>query len=154
MQLCVEIEERDAAAHGADYLNLHPWQPLPKLVEAKDDYVSTVIEALRQIKIEAGRARIVVHHLAGHAPERVSDLAAAMGVEGAHLWLHDYFTLCTSYALQRNNVTPCNVPAATSNACGICLFGVARRKQEVRIARLFETLDIHLISPSGRSERC
>ncbi len=163
VQLCVEIEEHNAAAHGVDYLNLHPWQPLPKLAEAEDDYVmclvmnghmlgaasvSTVIDALKQTKRDYAGARIIVHHLAGHAPERVVDIAAALRVESAQFWLHDYFTLCTSYALQRNNVTPCNVPAPTSNASHICLFGAARRRQESRIAKLFERLDIHLISPS------
>ena len=163
VQLCIEIEERNVAAHDVDYLNLHPWQPLPKLAEVDDDYVlclvlngdtigaasvSTVIEALRHAEVSRHPARIVVHHLAGHAPERIAELAGALSVETAHFWLHDYFTLCTSYALQRNNVTPCNVPEPTSNACQICLFGAERLRQNARIARLFETLDVHLISPS------
>ncbi len=163
VQLCVEIEAQNAEAYGADYLNLHPWQPLPKLADADEDYalslvlngsmigvasVSNVTTALGRLNVAAQAAHIVIHHLAGHAPERVAEIADALNVERAHLWLHDYFTLCTSYALQRNNITPCNVPSQSSNACHICLFGGERRAQSVRIETLFEAIDIHVISPS------
>ncbi|MEM7753787.1 MAG: hypothetical protein AAF230_10255, partial [Pseudomonadota bacterium] len=75
-------------------------------------------------------------------------MAASLGVGRARLWLHDYFTLCTSYALQRNNVSFCGAPAPTSNACGICLFGEARAKQGPRMQTLFDALDIEVVSPS------
>ncbi len=163
VQLCVEIEAQDAADHGADYLNLHPWQPLPKLADAQEEYslclvlngatigiasVADVTDALQRLEVADQAAHLVIHHLAGHAPERIVAIAEALGSESAHLWLHDYFTLCTSYALQRNNVTPCNVPDASSNACHICLFGMERRKQMDRVEALFQALPIHLVSPS------
>ncbi len=162
VQLCIEIEERDARANGVDYLNLHPWQPLPKLADAGADPIlrlvlngktlgcaraATVIAALPKLTGDI-TPRMVIHHLAGHTPEVIAALAKALGVKRAHLWLHDYFTVCTSYALQRNNVTPCNVPRAGSNACGICLFGAERQRQQTRIATLFERLAIDVVSPS------
>ncbi|MCG6885499.1 MAG: hypothetical protein LJE62_17260, partial [Silicimonas sp.] len=163
VQLCVEIEARDSLAHGLDYLNLHPWQPLPKLADADADSIlclvlngrmvgtsraSNVAAALSSLPGLAGQTRLVIHHLSGHAPEAVASLAGQLGVERAHFWLHDYFTLCTSYALQRNNVTPCSVPDAASNACGICIFREERARQASRLARFFETLAIDVVSPS------
>ena len=160
VQLCIEIEERNAFAEGVDYLNLHPWQPLPKFAEADDDPVlravlnganvgtaraSAFVAALPEV---AAPVDLVIHHLAGHAPETIIELADALGAHRAHLWLHDYFTLCTSYALQRNNVVPCNVPDIGSNACHICIFGLERQKQQARVAELFERLEIDVISPS------
>lgn len=163
VQLCVEIEESDAQNHGFDYLNIHPWQPLPKLAEPDDDYIVCLIlngaeigaarisetaRALTRVPIYEGPPEIVIHHLAGHAPERIAELAGTLRSPRAHLWLHDYFTLCTSYALQRNDITPCQVPAAASNACQICRYGAARQQQEKRMADLFDLLDMHVIAPS------
>lgn len=162
VQLCIQIEERDARAHGYDYLNLHPWQPLPKLAPADGDGVLCVIfngaylgaarasEVLASLPLlsAAMPARLVVHHLAGHAPETILAIAEGFAVSRAHLWLHDYFTLCTSYALQRNNVMACDAPEVGSNACNICLFGKERLRQKDRIAALFNALDVTLVSPS------
>ncbi|MEM7751950.1 MAG: hypothetical protein AAF230_00960, partial [Pseudomonadota bacterium] len=133
VQLCIEIEEAEAARRDFDYLNLHPWQALPKLADTDDDLrlvlvlnglrigvarATDIVDALGQLPEITEPAEIVIHHLAGHAPEVLVAMAASLGVGRARLWLHDYFTLCTSYALQRNNVSFCGAPAPTSNACG------------------------------------
>ncbi len=163
VQLCIEIEARDAVSRGLDYLNLHPWQPLPKLADRDADPIlglvlngetlglaraSSVVAALPRLQVQSGGGALIIHHLAGHTPEAVVALAKALKIKRAHFWLHDYFTLCTSYALQRNNVSPCNVPAVDSNACGICLFGKARREQLERVRALFEALDVTVVTPS------
>lgn len=162
VQLCIGIEEASSFTNGYDYLNLHPWQPLPRFAESEDDYVISMVlngealgcarmseltEAL-SANVRKGSAGLVIHHLAGHAPERVLSLAQRLRVKRAHFWLHDYFTLCTSYTLQRNNVAACDAPDVTSNACGICLFGQERARQTSRFAALFEGLDITLVAPS------
>ena len=162
VQLCIELEELAARDRDYDYLNLHPWQPLPKLAGAGDDVLLSVIlngetvgvasaselsDAFTEIAAPAD-TEMVIHHLAGHAPEAIIALAERLEIGRAHFWLHDYFTLCTSYTLQRNNVSPCDAPCVTSNACRICLFGKEREDQLERLSGLFERLDITLVAPS------
>jgi hypothetical protein len=162
VQLCVELEEVSSISKGRDYLNIHPWQPLPRLADAENDTVlslvlngatvgsanaSTLCEAMASA-VDAGSVEMVIHHLAGHAPEQVLSLARRLGIARAHFWLHDYFTLCTSYTLQRNNVAQCDAPEATSNACRICLFGQERARQVARMETLFDALEITVVAPS------
>lgn len=163
VQLCIAIEEKEAARRDVDYLNLHPWQALPKLAEPEDDPLlvlalngrdlglaraSQIVSALGALPRATEPPEIVIHHLAGHAPEAVVAMAESLAVRHARLWLHDYFTLCTSYALQRNNVSACSAPEVDSNACGICLFGRQRVPQAARIGMLFAELDVEVVSPS------
>ncbi|MEM9426985.1 MAG: hypothetical protein AAGA06_09820 [Pseudomonadota bacterium] len=163
VQLCIAIEEEEAARRDVDYLNLHPWQALPKLADPEDDPLlvlalnghdlglaraSQVASALGALPRAAEPPELVIHHLAGHAPETIVAIAESLEVKHARLWLHDYFTLCTSYALQRNNVSSCSAPDAASNACGICLFGQQRIRQAARIEALFADLDVEVVSPS------
>ena len=163
VQLCIESEEKLARSRDTDYLNIFPWQPLPFLApEHSDPLVGLVLNgidvgfALTSDAIEAaiavsGHTRscdIAVHHLAGHAPEQFIKLANALEPENSLIWLHDYFTLCTSFALQRNNAAPCDAPSIHSNACGICLYRDERESQSVRIRRFFESLDLTVVAPS------
>lgn len=163
VQLCIGIEEREAVLRSTDYLNLHPWQPLPKFAEAGSDpllvlvlngrsigtaLASAIVEAVSRIDPVIAGADLVIHHLAGHAPEAVAEISESLGINRVRLWLHDYFTLCTSYALQRNNVSQCNAPDPGSNACGICLFGAERVRQAARMSAFFERLEVDVVSPS------
>jgi hypothetical protein len=164
VQLCIQREEKQANLAGHDYLNLHPWQPLPRLAhpdEDPDPYVvmllngkrlgisrmSAVIGAVRAIAPRRD-VSLVVHHLLGHHPEQMVELAAAAGKPGCFFWLHDFFSLCPSFTLQRNNRAFCHAPDLGSNACSICLFGEERARHVPRIRDLFARLRVHVLSPS------
>ncbi len=161
VQLCIEMEADLAASKGFDYLNLHPWQPLPKLADAASEPIMMMVlngqtlgaanmtQIAQALVGNAGDgAELVIHHLSGHAPEEIVALAKALGLSTCHFWLHDYFTLCTSYALQRNNVASCDAPSITSNACHVCVYGKERGAQAARVSAFFGALDVHLASPS------
>ncbi len=161
VQFCIAMEARRAAERGYDYLNIHPYQPLPTLAARDADPVMSVLlngDALGHARMSvltkaiaaAGLPdpRLICHHLMGHAPEQIAALAHALCQTACHFWLHDNFSVCTSYALQRNNVAFCGAPKATSNACTICLYGQERRDQAQRMALFFDALDIDVIAPS------
>lgn len=165
VQYCIQHEEETARAHGWVYLNLHPHQPLPRLVheaETDDTLVTLVLSgqtigaARMSVLAQATRAfagdfrqvEVVIHHLMGHSTEQLLDLARAAGTRRCWMWLHDFFTLCPSFALQRNNVTYCAAPPEGSNACRLCLYGEERVSHGIRMADFFGHLAVHVIAPS------
>jgi hypothetical protein len=165
VQLCIQREEQAAIARGWAYLQFHPWQPLPCLAPAGDggDLPVTLVlngtpigtatmaalTAAVARSVEAGRmVRLVVHHLLGHSPEALAALARATRVREVPFWLHDFFTLCPSYTLQRNGLVFCGAPDAGSNACGLCVFGSERHQHQSRVRAFFEELPVHAVAPS------
>lgn len=165
VQFCIQHEEEIACDRGVIYLNLHPYQPLPRLAhdaETPDVPVSlllagemigtapmsAVTEAVSKLAGDFAAIDVVVHHLMGHSPEQVAALVHATGYDRCRMWLHDFFSLCPSHALQRNNVTFCGAPPMTSNACRLCLYGNERFDHRARIERFFDDLSVHVIAPS------
>lgn len=165
VQFCIQHEEEIACDRGVLYLNLHPYQPLPRLAhdaETPDVPVSlllagetlgtapmsAVAQAVSMMGDDFDAINVVVHHLLGHSPEQVAALVRATGHSRCWMWLHDFFSLCPNYALQRNNVTFCGAPPMASNACRLCLYGNERLDHSARMARFFEDLSVHVIAPS------
>jgi hypothetical protein len=165
VQFCIQHEEQTARSRGVLYLNLYPLQPLPCLAdmdETPDVLVSLLLSGvpigvapmsavIAAVRARAGGFRtteVVVHHLLGHSPEQVADLVRAAGGTQCWLWLHDFFTLCPSYALQRNDVSFCGAPPPGSNACRLCLYGPERDRHRARMARFFDGLSVQVIAPS------
>lgn len=163
VQLCQQREEAEARARGLIYLQAHPWQPLPALAAAQDDYlvtllcngapigtaaVSELVAAVAHMAAAGRATRLVIHQLLGHSPEAVTRLAAATGKPKALFWLHDFLTLCPSYTLQRNTLRFCGAPPETSNACGLCSFGTARPDHLARLRACFDAVDVTIVAPS------
>lgn len=164
-QLCVSREEAAVAAAGHCYLALHPWQPLPRLAAPEDalelpvslvlngEFLGTspiadVTAAIAEAKCPDTVFTLVIHSLLGHAPEAVAKMARVLDPDDAWFWLHDNFSICPSYALQRNGITYCGAPAPTSQACGICVYGEERRQHLPRIRELFAEIDFTVVAPS------
>ncbi len=166
VQNSIAEEARAFAARGWTYLHLCPARPLPVLAEpcSADDAVvwarldgkrlgavtvQTLAQALEAIDFRSGRRLLVLHHLMGFAPELVEPIAEAFRPEQTIAWIHDFFTLCPSYALLRNNVAFCGGPPPDSQACGICAYGGAERKTHLaRMERLFARLQPTVLAPS------
>lgn len=161
VQLCIGHDETLARDAGLVHINLHPWQVLPTLADYGSDPIlgltvdgtsvgyarmSDIGDALSGVVL--GELSLVCHHLIGHSLEGVIDLARAVGVTTCKLWLHDYFTICTSYTLMRNGVASCGAPDIGSNACTLCTYGAERAAQFDRFQHFFNEIDVHLISPS------
>ena len=165
VQLCIQREEECFVKDGYEYLNLYPWQPLPQLADSEatpDPYVkltlngvalgtaltSTVTAALGKIQHRINRTEVIIHHLLGHSPERITELCEAINRKRCYFWLHDFFSICPSYVLQRNGITYCGAPPVYSNACELCVYGSDRVKHLSRMKEMFSKLAMHVISPS------
>jgi hypothetical protein len=166
VQMCIQREQKLLAAQGYDYLNVHPWQPLPRLAhlnENADPYVdlvlngaaigtchmSSLIAAAKDLGQRGVVVDVIIHHLLGHSPEQVTELADAAKARKRLFWLHDFFSLCPSFTLQRNNVSFCNAPPLGSNACQLCLYGPERLDHQRRMAEFFKALSPQVLSPSA-----
>ena len=166
VQVCIQREQKLAADKGFDYLQIHPWKPIPRLanLDEEDDvlvvmvlngkvigtaFTSELIEMTKNLK-EKGehQIKIIIHHLMGHLPEQLAKLTLISDAGHCVFWLHDFFSLCPSSNLMRNSVRSCNAPPVTSNSCFICKFSPERATHEHRIAAFFEATKVDLISPS------
>ena len=164
VQKQIGIEEARVVAAGWRFLHVSPAAPLPVLAAAgvRDFRVSVrldgdklgvflagaLADVLGAISAEGVRLEAVVHHVMGWAPEAVALLVEATGAR-AIVWAHDFFTLCPSYALMRNDVAFCGAPALGANACAVCVYGADRAAQSGRIAAMFERLRPFVLAPSG-----
>lgn len=166
LQNCVRREQKRVNEHGADYLNLHPFQALPRLAHLDEDpdpfvnlvmngsalgcsRMSSVIMAVQHLAENEILFDVVVHHLLGFQPEQVHELASAARGSKVLFWLHDFFTICPGFTLQRNDKAYCNAPALESNACNLCIYGQERPSHVARLKSLFESADVHIVSPSA-----
>ena len=165
VQLCIQREQQAILARGDRYLNLRPFHPLQRLAhldEAPDPWVELILDGADvgscrishltklMANLAAGGAHtaVVIHHLLGHCPEHISGLVRAAQSAKTVFWLHDFFTLCTNYTLQRNDVAFCNAPSIDSNACSLCVYGEERRSHLDRMERFFTDCDVEILSPS------
>lgn len=165
IQLCVNREEQLAPQFGAVYLNIHPWQPLPRLGHITDDpdpimalvldgqdvgfcRMSTLIDMVAKTHKSLSDIQFIIHHMLGHIPALIVELVQASAKKSCWLWLHDFFTICPSYTLQRNDISYCAAPDPASNACSLCKFGVERQAHLTQLDTFFKQLDVHLLSPS------
>ncbi|MFD1794876.1 hypothetical protein FQV27_05675 [Paracoccus aurantiacus] len=166
VQFCINHEEQITRERGGSYLNVHPWQPLPRLAHATDNpdpimvmvldgnqiglaHMSALIGAIRALTTRLGQVRVVVHHLLGHLPEQVCELVEATGSSDCWYWLHDYFAICPGVTLRRNGVSYCGAPPVTSNACTLCRFGAERVTHLERMQSFFDRLNVHVVAPSS-----
>ena len=164
-QLCIQREAVLAADAGVLYVNAHPWQPLPFLANeeiadpllclilAGEDigvcHASTLTSAIDRVRnLFLGNINLIIHSLLGHSVLWVKQLAKSIGNRRSWLWLHDFFTLCPSFTLQRNTISYCGAPAQKSNACLICVYSEERITHVSRIQSLLAEIEFTVVSPS------
>lgn len=161
-QLSIRAEEAAALQDGHFYLGVWPTLPLPCLSMEPDPLVdlrfngirlgtarcTALIAAMTACPIDAKRVHLVVHLLLGHDPGKIAELAQTLGLSKAWYWLHDYFGLCQSYTLRRNDLVYCGAPPQSSGACGICVYGQDRPAHLDRVRAVFDALAVTVVSPS------
>jgi len=165
VQVCIQREQEAVRQAGGHYLNIHPWQPLPRLAHLEEDAdplmvvtldglglgtcrVSELAGALGRVSERGVGVSVVVHHFLGHNPERLADLVRASRAPGCMVWLHDFFTLCPSFRLERNDLEFCGAPSISSNACNLCVYGEERSAHLARMRALFSAVPVTVLSPS------
>lgn len=165
VQVCIQREEKQTLARNGRYLNLHPWQPLPRLAHLEDDPdplmvlvlngahigvapMSVVIAAATAQAAQGVASYVTVHHMLGHNPEQITELVRSAAAKDTAIWLHDYFTLCPGVRLQRNDLDYCGAPDPVSNACGLCIYGMERPAHLARMQTFFAATRPKVLSPS------
>lgn len=163
VQNCIRHEEEAFRASGADYLVAFPTQFLPCLAPVDSDPVLTVclngtlrgrchttvlVAAIGAVQQGGRSLQIILHQLLGHHVETMGALIEASGNDTCWLWLHDFFTICPSYTLRRNNTIFCGAPELTSNSCTLCVHGDARQKHQWRMQAFFGRYRVHVMAPS------
>ncbi len=164
MQLCLQREDAEFAALGRDHLHLYPsapWLvvrtagepgPLGVLLNGREVGIftaETVAQVLRATDPRRNGARsYAVHSLLGHNADETADILEAAGMKAGFFWLHDFASLCAGFHLLRNDVEDCAAPPPGSAACGICSYGEYRARHLDEHRRLFERLDLTVVSPS------
>lgn len=165
VQVCIQREQAIANQRKLRYLHIYPYYPLMRLADMAEDpdpivavnidgvaigacRMSVLISWAKETIAETGSASVIVHHLLGHAPELVVELVRATGSNRCVFWLHDFFSMCPSFSLQRNNLVFCGAPSVSSNSCMLCVYGREREIHALRMRKFFETLEISVASPS------
>jgi hypothetical protein len=165
IQNLIGDEQRACAAYGWNYLHISPTVPLPYLADrssAQDFQVnlrldgarlgparfSDVVTVASRLSANGANVNCVFHHLMGHVPELLADLVTGTGSLEPVVWLHDFFTLCSSYALMRNDIAFCGGPSPDSPACMVCVYGPEREGHLARMRALFETVWPSVLAPS------
>jgi hypothetical protein len=157
------IDERNAFDRaGWRYLHISPASPLPTIATDAETFrvalrldtkrlgvarFNDLANAIATLRHHYLRVELIVHHFMGHVPELLLKLAKRIGVCPI-VWIHDFFSLCPSYALMRNDVSYCAAPAPGSAACGICVYGTDRIVHLHRIRNFFEASRPIVIAPS------
>jgi len=166
VQLCISREQQLSRKHGYLYLNVSPWQPMPTLALQENSSESLVVlildgeelgvcsysllySVVTDLDLKKGmEISHVVHSFLGHSIEEIANFVKLNNEATCFVWLHDFFTLCLNYALQRNNVSYCGAPSIDSNSCGICMYGEGRSLHLKRIKNFFDEVNVKIISPS------
>ena len=91
---------------------------------------------------------IVLHSLLGHDPEKVADALKGLEIGEIYFYLHDFYSICPSVKLLRNDLEFCHGPKMTSTACKVCIYGNARPVHVRRIDSILNLPGIKLLAPS------
>lgn len=150
---------------GIGYLHLCSARPIRWLADASsgDDFVfalrldgealgrangATLQQALKRLGANGSRGMWVIHHLMSHSPELIEKLIGANSARQPLFWTHDYFALCPSYTLLRNDTSYCGAPPVSSAACEICAYGKERPVHQERIQAFLRAVRPSLVAPS------
>lgn len=160
-QIFIADEQTFVNHDDESYLHVYPYTP-KKYLSREDTtiYVGinldgkhlgetdnlNLIRALKSISSHK-LISVNIHHTKGFTLPFLRQLFD-LSVCEKFFWLHDYFSLCPSYNLLRNDREFCGAPDITSNACEICKFHNNRLDQQNSFNELFELFDIKVVAPS------
>ena len=161
VQAVIASEQHKTNQNGRSYLHLYPYKKLPTL--ADDDpllYLGLNLDGERLGETESSElisaligledkqiTRLSIHHSMGFNQQTIQKLLNLTGNQGV-FWLHDYFSLCPSYNLLRNDFAYCGAPDISSNSCQLCHYLQNRKMQQPIFEKLFADNQLEVVSPS------
>ncbi len=156
-------EQITANKNKVHYLHLYPYFPRTSLlfgdativlgVNLDGKTVGTIecnllLKALKTLA-EPKLMEIRMHHTMGFSFPFIQELLRETIGKRVRFWVHDFFSICPSYYLLRNDVEYCHAPAIDSNACQICVYSEVRSRQQAAFNQLFDDNAIEVVAPSG-----
>jgi FkbM family methyltransferase len=164
VQNVIRDEQAILNDYGWKYLHLSPAEPLPTLAEASSEPAFNVAVRLdghsvgvvraRDLVVAAsnasrtGRTEGVVHHMLGFPPELLLTILKNFQIDRPIVWIHDFFHICESYTLMRNDIKFCGAPDAESPACSICCYVGRRLSHQSRMKAFFAAAQPAVLAPS------
>ena len=165
IQNCIGDEQAAFNRSGLSYVHLAPAIPLPTLSYADvNDFLLIVTVDGEQVgcatapdflSVLADRRHedrfkliLTIHSLLGSSAALIQAIQERLAPDRSFVWVHDFSTLCSNYALLRNDVEFCWSPPIASNACGICAYGAERQAHWKAIEAIFEALKPIVLAPS------
>ncbi|MFE1600875.1 hypothetical protein [Methylobacterium sp. ID0610] len=165
VQICIGQEQSEANARGLSYVHIAPARPVLAFRhdQDSDDLVTLtvdgervgharhddVIASLGGRIVEAGKAcDLVIHSVLGFSLRFILDLHGSLRPRRTTMWAHDGSTLCTNYALLRNDVEFCWAPEIGSSACRVCAYGTERAGHVAAMTRLIDAVKPTMLFPS------
>jgi len=165
IQNCIGDEQAAFNRSGLSYVHLAPAIPLPTLsyADVNDFLLIVTVDGERVgcatapdfLSVLADRRHedrfkliLTIHSLLGSSAALIQTIQERLAPDRSFVWVHDFSTLCSNYALLRNDVEFCWSPPIASNACGICAYGAERQAHWKAIEAIFEALKPIVLAPS------
>lgn len=160
-QVTISDEQRLANKAGQSYLHIYPYKKTQTLLSDEsilylglnldgktlaETESSELLKALAELR-DKQLIRLSIHHSMGFNPKTLQSLLDLTSGEGV-FWLHDYFSLCPSYNLRRNDTEFCGAPELGSNACRLCRYSQQRAIQQPIFEQLFRENNLEVAAPS------
>jgi glycosyltransferase involved in cell wall biosynthesis len=114
-----------------------------KLFETESNELVSALSELKDKKL----TKLSIHHSMGFNSSTLQSFLDLAGKQGT-FWLHDYFSLCPSYNLLRNDREYCGAPDINSNSCRLCSYGDQRKIQAMEFEQLFRANRLEVVAPS------
>ncbi len=166
VQNCIGQEQKTSNSMGVSYIHISPSRPTlyfdPKS-RRKEALVTIVIDGDRvghatetdllaclSKRIDGSDIdiKLLIHSLLGFSLEFMLDLHSVVRPRSSAIWIHDCSTLCTNYALLRNDIEFCWAPKLESASCTVCVYGSERSEHLKAMRLLFDMLKPDVIFPS------
>ncbi|SFU76438.1 Glycosyltransferase involved in cell wall bisynthesis [Methylobacterium sp. 174MFSha1.1] len=166
IQNCIGQEQRASNSMGVSYVHLSPSRPTlyfdpdhgrkealvtividgDRIGHAKEsDLVACLSKRISGSSIDN---RLIIHSFLGFSLDFITALHETIRPRNSSIWIHDCSTLCTNYALLRNDIEFCWAPKLESASCTVCVYGSERGEHLKAMRRLFEMLKPDVIFPS------
>ncbi len=160
-QVAIADEQRKNSWEGHSYLHVFPIKkqkiltdehsPLYLGLNLDGKYLGVteaeeLITAMSELK-DKQLVQLSIHHTMGFNFKTLQALLTLADGKGT-FWLHDYFSLCPSYNLRRNDKEYCGAPDINSNSCRLCCYLEQRKIQMLIFERLFKENQLEVVAPS------
>ena len=160
-QVYIADEQRLVNQQDQSYIHIYPFNKGRTLVSSDTIlYLGVNLDGKRLLETESNElvsaladikdkklTKFSIHHSMGFNCSTLQSFLDLAGRKGI-FWLHDYFSLCPSYNLRRNDQEYCGAPDINSNACRLCSYGDQRRVQALEFEQLFRENQLEIAAPS------